>query len=616
MRMNQGSFRHARASSVLCLLFLAGCQSAPRQTSDATTVAQPPPRARGARVVEDPQQIPKIDGPEPSEPAGPAVSLLPDLKLNRQAIAYQIPDPVQELARLPNVIATTQPAHKTAYRNELKRIQTALLPRQVSLSLKDCIHTTLRNSYAVRTTGYNPAIETARIVEAEAQFDAVYFLSLTYNSQDKPSASEIQPTFSDVRNFDTGVRKLLSTGATATVGYLATRTVTNLASILQTLNPLYQNALTFELRQPFLRGFGLDYNRAQIELTKLDRRISLEKFSGDLQQTLFNAEQTYWQLKQARAAVVVAARLLAAFDAIYNVIENRKEFDTYLIQLGQIQSRLQAREADFIARKANVRNAEDALKAIMNDPDLNMATQVEIIPTDEFALDPILLDRLGEVQAALDWRPELKQARLQIEKARVTIGAAKNQALPKFDVVFRYIVDGLGADWSRAFKQMSHNDFTEYYVGVEFEWPIGDRGPEAVVRRARLQQAQAITSQAAQIEQIINEVLHAVREVQVAYEQLPSYLRSAQASEDQLRATIARQLAKDPANLEVELNATESLAAARDSLVSILSNYNTSIVSLEQKKGTLLKYNNIELRDPEQGRPATADWIPQPTTRP
>jgi len=614
MRRYHVSLAGKCTSLTICLLVAAGCQAPARQASDSAVGPSQAPRVYGPRLIQDPQDIPKIDGPEPAEPVGPALAASAGLKADRQAIAHQIPDPEQELEQLPGRIAATQPALKGLFEDQMRRIQSNRLRRQVRLSLKDCIHATLRNSYAVRASGYGPAIETTRVVEAEAQFDAVYFLNWNYNNQDRPSSSQLQGTFSDTRVFDTGVRKLLSTGTQVQASYAATRTYTDL--VFQTLNPAYFNQLIFELRQPFLRGFGLDYNRAQIELSKLDRRISLQQFSRDLQETLLNVERAYWQLKQARAAVVISARLLAAFDYIYNIVENRKGFDTYLIQLGQIRSRLELREAEFVSRKANVRNAEDALKALMNDPDLNMAADVEIIPTDDFALDPVLVDRLGEVQAALDFRPELKQAALQIEKARVAIGAAKNQALPRFDVLFRFFVDGLGGNLDNAFRQLARNDYNEYYVGIEFEWPIGNRGPEAAVRRARLQQAQAIANQRAQIEQIINEVHRAIRDLQVAYEQIPSTLRSAQASEDQLRATVARQLAKDPANLEVELNATESLASARDSLANTLANYNVSIATLEQKKGTLLKYNNIELRDPDASRPVAADWVPAPASRP
>ena len=57
---------------------------------------------------------------------------------------------------------------------------------------------------------------------------------------------------------------------------------------------------------------------------------------------------------------------------------------------------------------------------------------------------PVVLDRLSEVQIALDNRPELAEADLAVRQARVRVGQAKNGVLPQFDVTFRYTVDGLG----------------------------------------------------------------------------------------------------------------------------------------------------------------------------
>lgn len=612
MRMYAGSFGRGLAAGGW-LLVLAGC-GAPPGPKEEPRIERENPRVRAGAVVEDIAQIPKIEGPEPTEPVGAATTPLTSVERDRKAIADQIPDPAYALQVIPAMIAATKPSDKPILEDGLKRIETLRRPRQISLSLKDCIQSALRNSYPIRANAYNPAIQTTRIVEAEAQFDTIYFLSANYNNQDRPSSSQLQGNFTDTRAMGTGVRKLLSTGTQVAVSYANTRTYSDL--VYQTLNPAYFNYLTFEMRQPFLRGFGLDFNRAQIELSKLDRRISLEQFSRDLQQTLFDVEQAYWQLKKARAEVVSLARLLASFERIYKIVEDRKDFDTFLIQRGQIRSRLETREAEFVSRKAAVRNAEDALKALVNDPKITLAEDVELVPTDEFSLDPVLIDRLGEVQAALDYRPELHEAKLQIEKARVGIGVAKNQALPKFDVVFRYLVDGLGGNWNNAFNQMTHNDFNEYYVGLEFEWPIGNRGPEAGVRRARLQEAQAIAAHAGQIERIIAEVHRAVRDLQTSYEQIGPVLRAAQATEDQLRATIARQAAKDPANLEVELNANESLAQSRSNLITVLVNYMVAIANLEQKKGTLLRYNGIEIRDPDAAKPVVADWVVPASTQP
>ena len=249
-----------------------------------------------------------------------------------------------------------------------------------------------------------------------------------------------------------------------------------------------------------------------------------------------------------------------------------------------------------MGRLSNVGNAEDALKALMNDPDLNLAQDIEIIPVDAASLESLTIDELGEIAAALQYRVELREARHTIEQAKLAIGVAKNQALPKLDVMFRYVAEGLGGNWGKAFHQMTTNDFTEYVLGIEFEWPIGNRGPEAAVRRARLQQAQAIASQRAQIENIIREVRQSMNDLRTSYAQIGPALRAAQASRDQLRATKARQERLDPPSLQVELDAHEALAGARDGLLTVLSNYNIALSDVERRKGTLLEYNNIVIR--------------------
>ena len=48
---------------------------------------------------------------------------------------------------------------------------------------------------------------------------------------------------------------------------------------------------------------------------------------------------------------------------------------------------------------------------------------------------------------------------------------------------------GVWAD--RSFDEVSRRHYIEYFVGVEFEMPIGNRGPRAVATRAMLQHRQA-----------------------------------------------------------------------------------------------------------------------------
>lgn len=630
MRRN-GRMPWRRATAcALSLCILGACRAA------APTAERADHRDTVRRAAERPmlaQDAPAPPAtPEPTEPVGPVTASDPNAGVTRESIAQQTADPQSErevvlqqiadadreireaqseldstpaddqarVARLRQRVAIAK-VNRARLQSILERIDSVRRPRQISLTLQECIRRALEHNYAIRAGAFSPAIEATKIVEAEAAFDSVFFVQLNYNKQDRPSSSQLQGTLSDNRTFTSGVRKLLATGMTVQASYAANRTFSDL--VFQTLNPSYFNQFIVEFRQPLLRNFGLDYNRAQIEVNKLERQSGLEQYRADLQKTLLQVEQAYWQLKQTRADLVVNARLLAEFERIYQIIESRRDFDTYQIQLGQIRSRLETRKAEFVARKAAVRDAEDLLKSLLNDPALNLADDVELIPVDPFALDPLVVDRLGEVQAALDHRPEIRQRQFDIRKARVGLGAAKNQALPKLDVTFRYIVDGLGGNWDNAFRQLADNDYHEYVVGLEFEWAIGNRAAEAGVRRARFLESQAGAAYGATIESVIREVHKAVRDVQVAYEQIGSTLRAAQASEDQLRATVARALSKDPATLEVELTANEALATSRSGLVNTLVNYTVSIVALEQAKGTLLEYDNIQLHEPEDPRP-------------
>lgn len=604
----------------LCAIVLAsGCEPK-HEPAVQNSPGRRATEVAAARLAQAP--APEAPGDLPVRPAGPAENQ----PANRyDIINTQVPDPgtefeaVQaELARLPAEIQrvtgelargdlsavqrqileeerTNLLERQNSFPQLIKRLESVRRPAVVELTLRDAVRRAVLNSHRIQIAAYSPAIETSRVVEAEAQFDAVFFTDLNLEKQNRPVASQLAGTDTQNRIWSTGIRKLLSSGMQVQTGYTITRTETDL--IFQTLNPSYFNQYFIEFRQPILRGFGLDFNRSQIELRKIDRHISEEQLRRQMLETIFNVEQAYWRLLQARRSLTVTARLLTNLETILFSLRQRLDlgYDAFRAPVKLTESRFEQRQAEFVRIRNQLRNAEDALKAVINDPDLNLARDLEIIPVDEPSVDPLLVDVLGEVTAALSFRPELREARLQIEQSQVAIGVAKNQGLPRLDIVFRYMIDGLGGNWHRAFSQMSEKDFDEYLLQIQFEWPIGNRGPEAAIRQARLRQAQAIAGHRAQIEIAILETQTAIRDLHSAYDQIGPSLRSAQASEEQLAATRARQTARDVAALQVELDAHELLATSRQNLLQNLSDYNIAIVDLERRKGTLLTYNNIVL---------------------
>ena len=232
-------------------------------------------------------------------------------------IAEQIPDPLNMMpalrseregnARPPLVPDETWEQGREAYFKEvLNWVSSIRRPVVVELALGEAIRRTLKNSHAIQAQSYNPAIDAARIVEAEAQFDAVFFTNFSYSEQDQPTGTVPKGIETDTRQYQSGIRKLLSTGMTVTVGYDITRSAATLTS--QTYNPAYLNHFTVDFVQPLLRGFGTDFNRARIENARLQRDRDIETLRRNIRETLFNVEQAYWRLFQARRTVAINAR--------------------------------------------------------------------------------------------------------------------------------------------------------------------------------------------------------------------------------------------------------------------------------------------------------------------
>ncbi len=514
-----------------------------------------------------------------------------------ERLVWHIPDPEHARADSLELLRRAQEAgEKTTihrYTRVLEWADTIRRPEKLRLTLEDAIRRTLANNYVIQTLSYNPAIETTRVVEAQAAFDALFFTSITKSNIDRPTGSQLMATDLDMFSLSTGVRKLLPSGMQVSGAYSLDRT--KQAFVFQEINPEYVSRFIAEMRQPILRNFGIDFNRSLILLAKNERSISDLAFQRQVRDTLRQVEGLYWQLVQARRNIVITARLLAQFEEVYEYLVARQAFDITPVQIDATKADLDQARVDFVRVRANVFNVEDQLIALMNDPDINLADDVEIIPDDFPQLQEIVVDRLAEVQAALDNRTEIKEQQIRVASAKIGVARAKNAELPRFDLTFRTTFDGLAGTADKSFDEVSRRKFIEYYVGVEFEIPIGNRGPRAARRRAELQHAQMVAQLQQRLEEVILDVNLAVRQLETSYDQISPSFESAEAREREVDSLVARAERKDHNTLINELNSRQRLASIRRAMLNAMVEYNFAIVDLERAKGTLLQYNNIVL---------------------
>jgi outer membrane protein TolC len=475
------------------------------------------------------------------------------------------------------------------------------LPEKVPIGLAECVQRALEHNYSIRFQAYGPAISQAQIVEAEAAFDVEFYLDASWANLDQATLSAFSAGTSDTRNVEGGLRQRLPAGGEASVGLGLRRQRTDFSSDIQVINPAYNTAFTITLRQPLLRGFGLDINRAQIEISRTDYRISYEQFIQKVRDTLVDVETAYWELARVRRIASVLAESVAQNFITYQNMKERLEHDATDVEVANSESRWQQRYVEYLESIKNIRDAEDQLKNLLNDPELKLSEQLEIIPIETPFVAPMVLDHFAAVRSALDRRSEIREARDQIDRARIGTNVAKNAILPRLDVTFQYELQGAEGSAANAWYSMTRNNFASYTVGAQFAYSFGERAARAAWQRARHQESQAVVALNQVTDFIVEEVNDTIRTLLVRWEQLPPQLASVRAAERNLRALQARTQRIDPAYLETELAAVEQLANTRRTLLTVVFQYNIGIIQLEKAKGTLLDYNNVAVTDVQYG---------------
>lgn len=513
-----------------------------------------------------------------------------------------LPDPIEARASY-DVRSTRVPATLQKDAESLRKIFFPLIEqtrrlRQYDLSLRECLRRTLANNYQIRIEGHGPAISEAQIVQAEAAFDAAVFGTVNRNDMDQatPEGRRGNGVFGQSENnqYSAGVRQRTPTGAQVSITEVLNRAYP-VQIPGQERMPTYTSNLVIEVRQPVLRNFGLDFNRSQIDINKNARAIAMERFRRQVITTLNDAERAYWTLVGARRNATISAELLAFAKLTLEQVEARRIYDAFATLAANSRAQVFSREAQYITDRNAIGDAEDQLRNIMNDPELNLSRDIEIIPTEDPLVTGVLRDRPTEVEVALTHRPEIKEAELTVENARIQIGIAKNQALPTLDVVYRATLNGLGGNADRAFDRMTSGNFVDNYIALEFAWNFAERGERAAIRIAALQHSSAVTAFRLAVDNVITDCKVALRRLETGLSQIIPSSEAVKAAQENLRSLQERQERKSPEQLNSIFSAQSQLAGTKQQLLQAIITYNQSLIEVERAKGTLLEYDNISL---------------------
>jgi outer membrane protein TolC len=484
----------------------------------------------------------------------------------------------------------------------------------VRLPIREIMQRAAANNAEVRVAGYEPAINETKIVENEARYDPIFFSNVRYDLQfDRTPGTVIPDPTNPTRNItinvenntiytaEVGVKQYLPSGGQISLSQQTTQSHYN--PIRYVRNDYWDNQLKLQITQPLLRQFGYEVNWARITIARNDQRISMLDFRKALEDNTNELEKDYWQLYQAQREVDVQEALLVQTRDLANVLWQQSIIGGKAthIEASQGAAAVYQREAILVRAKAHVQDLSDDIKRRMGDPDFPVTSPIEILPADAPVDEPVRFDVHDQIETAMLNRLELGQQQLRVNSSEVAKQVAFNGLYPKLDFVASAAAQGLSNSFSNSISDQISKGHGIYSAGLQLEIPLGNREGWAIYRRAQLQRMQAIEAYRNVVNQVEEDVTTALREIDTTWNEMRASREARYRQENVLGGLVQRRLSGvaplDPQFIQLNLDQQERLAEAHRQEVTGIANYNIALARLEKAKGTILRYNNIIMKE-------------------
>mgnify|MGYP000086895642 CR=1 FL=1 len=475
-------------------------------------------------------------------------------------------------------------------------------------SLEQLYVSALKNSSQIKVFSDIPLIRETGIQEAQGVFDTTAFVEGSYDKTNEPVGSTLTTGgtgrfLQEEYRMEGGLRKKINTGAELSVSQEVSRTDNNSSFFLP--DPQGGAELKLRLMQPLLKGAGPAYNLAVIRVAEIDSEIARQEFIRQAESHLLEITRSYWALYLARGLYQSKKNLARNAGELVGDLESRADLDAVKRQLLRARAADSERKADLIRSEASVRNAQDRLLALVNDPAMRENSFNEIIPIDAPIQFEVTADIRFVAAEALAKRPEISQGFQQLRAAAIREKMQRNEILPTLNLILEGSLAGLneGGKYNRAAEKQFEEGGPGYMIGFAGEYPLENNIAMARLDRRKLELRQQFNQLKTTIETVLLEVKVSTRELKTSYRDLQAKYASYMANREDIDDLVARkdlmlgvENMSGSSYIEALLDTQERLAKGEDEYLRSLVTYNTAITNLERSKGTLLGYQNVTLK--------------------
>lgn len=480
--------------------------------------------------------------------------------------------------------------------------------RREGISLSDAAIQALQNNLDITISRQTKESRLADIIVEQAKFDPTFSVNGQYNRTvnplNRPVFGGTVGNLNEITTFDqrsssvtVDATQNLITGGNVDLNYSPARTNVN-QNVAQgfLFNPAYTGGLALTLTQPLLRNAGVDITKTFIKVAQNNAEVEQHVFRDRVLTVLATVEQTYWEmvfsnenLKVAQAAMKAAEELLATNRA------KAKAGVMSIVDVLQAEAAVASRVEQVLVAEKAIRDQEDQLRRLLNPGEEALRQDVRLTPLDQpvTVLAPISLQEA--IDTAIDLRPEIVQAKRNLETSDINSKFARNQLLPTLSFQGTMGLAGLGKDYSNSVNSNFSGDFYNYGAGLVLSYPLGNRSAISTYNKRQLEAKNAEATLTSVRQQIIVGVREAVRRVQTDFKRIET-TRSA-------RIMAEKQLQAEQERLKVGLSTTRfvldfqrDLATAQGNELRAIVDYNKSLSNLSRHKATTLDRYNVEVQ--------------------
>jgi outer membrane protein TolC len=434
-------------------------------------------------------------------------------------------------------------------------------------------------------------------------YDPVFFTSFRYDDIDQPRREDWQSQMFGLDitsaveksyNVESGVKKLLSTGAEITLSNRFTERESNLIPE----DHEYTGLLSLELRQPLLRGRGRNITEADLQVAVLEHDISRQQYRQQVLMACGEALRAFWQLYRAQENLSISSLALDNARQVQQDVAVRVERGRAPgTDLLEAEIAVASREADLIRYEGLLEESMSRILTMLHvssssDYDLRLRAEPPE-PHRDIPGDPPEI----RLRSALKNWPGLIISETRLKQEDIRFDYARNQRLPRLDLLGGYHQHSLNEDGHKAMRESISNRYSSWNVGVNFELPLGNNraGAQYKSQEVRLRQAEL------EIKHIRNSL---VNELNMRWKQLLSAIQEKhkmahdvqlrqnlleieQVQYERGRATISRVLEKEDELNESRRRLVESSVRLELAKVSMMM----ADVSLFEEYGIVLLEN-------------------------